>query len=878
MKITNTRVNHLVNPIGYQLPHLSFSWTVEEAKGSRQSAAQIVVYADAGCSKVLYDTGMDAGVCSLSHNIDLELEPRTRYYWKVRVLSDLEECAESGVNYFETGLMNEPWKGLWIGCDDSEKRHPVFHKSIQAEGRKQGKKIEGARLYICGLGLYAAFIDGQRVGDEFLTPYCNNYDRWIQYQTYDVTQMLAGDKDACPELSVILGNGWYKGRFRYDSKVGDGPNYGDSWRLIAQLVITYEDGTQESIGTDDTWQVTRSNITFSNIYDGEHRDDTLPETEPVPAVVIGSADELKEELPLVERLSIPVKVHEQLKPVALIDTPAGEKVFDLGQNQAGIFRLRVCEPAGTKIHVQVGEVLQQGNFYRDNLRTALAEYWYISDGKEHILEPMFTFYGYRYAKVEGISNLKTDDFTGLACYSDITPAGELQTGNEKVNRLISNIFWGQKGNFVDVPTDCPQRDERMGWTADTQVFVPTACFNSDPFAFYNKFLYDMHTEQASRDGKVPDVVPSFHMDGTGSSVWGDAAVLIPWFLYEFYGDKNILKDCFDGMKAWVDWVEKTDGDDHGYARNFHYGDWVALDNPSGAVDEVKGGTEDAFIAYVYFFNSARLVAKCARILGKEKDAERYGALAEKILGYIQDEYFTKNGRLAIDTQTGYVLALYYSLTGPEHRQRYVDGLLRLLEVHRNHFVTGFVGTPLIQKVLSAKGYDELAYTILLNEDYPGWIYEINLGATTVWERWNSMSPDGSVSSTGMNSFNHYAYGSVGEWMYRTIGGISPCMEQPSFKRAVLRPVPDCRIGSASMVYPSPAGIYKTQWKVIDGTHVELSVTVPFDATARLEPPYAKADTVLPWTGKALGEERCAELTAGSYSLIYQTDRPVGGQS
>ena len=298
MRIINGRVNHLVNPVGYQLPHLSFSWVTEEAQGKKQSAAQIVIYADPECQEVLYDTGKREDISSLSCNIDLEIKPRTRYYWKVRIFSDLRESAESDVNYFETGLMDEPWKGLWVGCDDSEKRHPVFHKTIAPEGIQQGKKIARARLYICGLGLYAAFIDGQRVGDEFLTPYCNNYDRWIQYQTYDVTQMLGGDKDACPELSVILGNGWYKGRFRYDSKVGDGPNYGDSWRLIAQLVITYGDGTQESIGTDGTWKVTRSNITFSNIYDGEHRDDTLPETEPVPALVIGTADELKDQLPL----------------------------------------------------------------------------------------------------------------------------------------------------------------------------------------------------------------------------------------------------------------------------------------------------------------------------------------------------------------------------------------------------------------------------------------------------------------------------------------------------------------------------------------------------------------------------------------------------
>ncbi|MBQ9644659.1 MAG: family 78 glycoside hydrolase catalytic domain [Lachnospiraceae bacterium] len=870
MKIVNTRVNHLINPIGYQLPHLSFSYQVEEAAGKHQSAARIAIYADADRQQVLYDTGRSESISSLSHNIDLTLKPCTRYYWDVTVWSDAGEEAVSECNYFETGLLDQSWQGLWIGCDDTEPRHPVFCRELKPEGEKAGKTIAAARLYICGLGLYEARIGNQKVGNEILTPYCNNYQKWIQYQTYDVTQLLAARAPE-DELRITLGNGWYKGRFGFNSSPGSPAYYGDSWKLIAQLVITYQDGTQETIGTDGSWRVERSTITLSNIYDGEHRDDTLPALPAVPAVVLGTAQELKEELPLTERLSIPVTVHEQIRPIALLDTPAGEKVYDLGQNQAGIFRLHVHEPAGTRIHVQVGEVLQQGNFYRDNLRSALAEYWYTSDGEEHVLEPQFTFYGYRYAKVEGASNLTIDDFTGLSCYSDFTPAGHLTTGMPKINQLLSNIFWGQKGNFVDVPTDCPQRDERMGWTADTQVFVPTACYYSDPYAFYNKFLYDIRTEQSALEGKVPDVVPSFGMPGTGSSVWGDAATIIPWTLYEFYGDRNVLADSIQSMKDWVDWVTRTDGDDHGYGRNFHFGDWLALDNPAGGVDQVKGGTEDAFVAYVYYYNSARIVERSARVLGLAADEEKYAALADRIYEYIQDEYFTKNGRLAIETQTGYVLALYYALT--EHRDRQVDSLIRLLKAHKNHFVTGFVGTPLIQKVLSKEGYDELAYRILMNEDFPSWLYEINLGATTVWERWNSMSEDGSVSSTGMNSFNHYAYGSVGEWMFRTIAGLnaSGSIEEPGFKKARIRPIPNWRLQCAAAEYTSPAGKYNVSWEVKDMTHVHLQVTVPFDAEAVLELPLAKAGTVLPWSGEVLGEARCTRLQAGSYELTYETD-------
>ena len=855
MKVINCRVNHLVNPIGYRITTPVFSYVAEDAQGRHQSAAQITIYSDPGLSAVVADTGMRDDLNSLSCPVPVPLSPCTRYYWTARVRSDAGEEAVSDVQYFETGKMGQPWSAKWIGCDDDNPRHPVFSRSIQSEGLASGKELLAARLYICGLGLYRACIDGTPVSQERLTPYCNNYHRWIQYQTYDVSALV---KDGS-ELRVQLGSGWYSGRFGFSSKPGDKGFYGSGWKLIAELSLQFADGTSEIIGTDGSWRVERSNITFSGIYDGEHRDDTLPPAPQETVRVLGSAEELSSELPLSERMSIPVLAHEEIHPVALLDTPAGEKVFDLGQNFAGSFRLRVHEPAGAKIRVQVGEILQQGNFYRDNLRTALAEYLYVSDGEEHVLEPAFTFYGYRYAKVEGVTDLTPDSFTGIALYSDVTPAGSLVTGAPVINQLLSNIQWGQKGNFIDVPTDCPQRDERMGWTADTQVFVPTASFFTDSAAFYRKFLFDMRQEQKDTEGKVPDVIPSFGMYGTGSSVWGDAATIIPWTLYLFTGDTTILSECMESMKAWVDWVTRTDGNDRGYGRNFHFGDWLALDNPSGRIDEVKGGTEDAFVAYVYYYNSARIVEQSAAILHLPEDEAKYHALAEDLYRYIQDEYFTKNGRLAIDTQTACVLALYYSLTN--FRARPLSRLLHLLAIRKNKFVTGFVGTPLLPKVLSAEGEDHLAYDLLFNEEYPGWIYEIRLGATTVWERWNSMNPDGSVSSTGMNSFNHYAYGSIGEWMWRTIAGINPLPDAPGFKKVLLRPVADSRLQHADAVYHSASGTYRVSWAYEDETHIRLKVTVPFDCEAELVLPQAT-------------DQETYHLEAGEFELLYEAAAPV----
>ena len=334
------------------------------------------------------------------------------------------------------------------------------------------------------------------------------------------------------------------------------------------------------IGTDDSWQVTRSNIVFSDIYDGEQVDDTLPDLPEENAVL------LHEALPLEDQRSIPVLPQEEIRPIALLDTPAGEKVFDLGQNFAGGFRLTVHEPRGTRICVQTGEVLQKGNFYRDNLRGAKSEYVYISDGKPHVLSPKFTYYGYRYAKVTGVHHLTLDSFVGVAYYSDVRPVSTMVTGDEKLNQLLSNIRWGQKSNFVDVPTDCPQRDERMGWTGDTQVFAATACYLTDACAFYEKYLYDMQKEQNKRGGCVPDTIPAFYMRG-GCCVWGDAATILPWTLYLFYGDVNILRTALPSMRAWVDYIAAVDGDTHHWREVFHFGDWLALDHPSGRADEVR---------------------------------------------------------------------------------------------------------------------------------------------------------------------------------------------------------------------------------------------------------------------------------------------------
>ena len=839
MKILHCKTCHLTSPIGFQMERPVFSWQVEEAEGKEQSKARIIVSKDAGLKEILADTGW-ADLSSIASPLDLPLSPRTRYYWQVSVRSDRGEEAQGPVSFFETGKREEPWEASWISCRRQE-RAPVFHKHISVREAPQA-----ARLYICGLGLYEASIDGKKVGEEYLTPYCNNYNAWLQYQTYDVTEALRQGG----EVSVMLGDGWYAGRFGYFSKPGDKGLYGDDSRLIAEIRLSYGDGSEEVIGTDETWQVTRSSITFSGIYDGEHRDDTLGETQPEPCFVTeGKA-------PLSDRYSLPVTVQERIKPISLLHTPAGEEVLDLGQNLTGIFSLRLNEKAGTGIRLQFGEVLQDGCFYNDNYRTALSEYRYVCSGEETLLVPRFTFFGGRYVKVEGVTNLQKEDFTALVLYSDLEKTGSLTTGHPLVNRLLENISRGQKGNFLDLPTDCPQRDERLGWTGDAQVFSETACLLRDCYSFYRKYMHDMHTEQAALGGMVPDIVPSLDVPYRAcSSVWGDSACIIPWNLYTFYGDPSILQDCYGGMKAWVDYVLSVEGEKGGWGDHFHYGDWLALDHPSKRNDQCLGGTDERFIAYVYLMNSLDLVSRTARILGKEGEGAFYEEKASLLLASLRHDYFAPGGRCVCDTQTGLLLSLRFGLTPDPvaccsrlHEKLQMAGGLQ----------TGFVGTPFLPGELCRGGFIHEAYDLLLNEDYPGWLYEVKLGATTIWERWNSLDPDGKVSSTGMNSFNHYSYGAIAAWLYSFAAGLSPLA--PGFRMVQIAPCPDIRIGHVDMSYRSAAGTYRIFWEAEDERHLHLSVTVPFGC---------RAHVVLPCSDKAP-----LELSAGSYEWSYETTEPL----
>lgn len=837
MEITKCRVNHLKNPMGFQLRNPTFSWVVTnpDCENPFQLGYRIRIQKD---GDTVYQTAWEQ-MNPLGTGVDFCPEPRTCYEWS------LDVCREDGTTEsfpcgtFETGKMEEPWQGKWISCAQGE-RHPIFSKEFCVSN---AEKIKRARLYITGLGLYEAYLNGEKIGDEYLTPGCTAYDHWIQVQTYDVTEQIK-DKN---RLSVLLGNGWYKGRFGFWNRESE---YRDKkWELLAELHIIMEDGSEIIIPSDESWQAERSNIIASGIYRGEVVDDTLEKMSAEPVTLSEGHG-----VPVMDRLGIPVRAKEHFQ-AKRIKTPSGETVLDLGQNHAGLFTVRVCVPYGTKIRIQFGEVLQDGNFYRDNLRSAEAEFVYISDGKEHILRPHFTFYGYRYVKLEGFTNFQDGDFDGFAIYSDFEPRGRIKTGHKGINQLISNTFWGMKSNFVDVPTDCPQRDERMGWTGDAQVFSPTAQYYADVYAFYTKYLYDCGMEQQDRDGKVPDVVPAFGQNGC-SCAWGDATCIIPWNMYLFTGDKTILEQHYTYMKAWVDYIGHVDGENHGWRKVFHYGDWLALDSPYAGADQVKGGTDEGFIADVYYRKSLLIVAKTAELLNRPDESRQYGKKAEQVLRELKKEYYSETGRCCIFTQTAAVLTLHEHLND---ETKALEQLLTLLGYRQDKLSTGFVGTPILCETLASCGQEKKAYKLLLNEEYPGWLAEIKQGATTVWERWNSLDETGHISSTGMNSLNHYAYGSVVAWIWNGCAGINPLEEEPGFKKVRIAPKVSYKLHELDAEYDSPAGTYHIFWEIIGDDTIHLKLDIPAGCEAIVKLPYSDEEEM---------------LVKGKYEISYRANEPL----
>lgn len=881
MKITNLRTNHIKNPLGFELGRLRLSWITEDTESKFQIAAQIQIALDESFEDIIFDSTKSEDIDSLAYIPDIKLKPRTRYFWCVTVWGDNGDSATSKVAWFESAKMEEQWEAQWITPNIDKEIHSIIRKKFSLPS-----EIVSARVYMCGLGLYEFEINGKRVSKEYFAPGINAYDFWLQYQTYDVTELL-NNGDNC--VGVMLGNGMYKGRFGFDG--GYRELYGDKFVLICEIVATLKDGTTVVIGSDESWKCTESPIKFSGIYDGEIYDAngeikrwSMPDLDDSDWNDVNIIDLGFEKLKA--RLSLPVKIKEEIKPIEVIHTPKGETVLDMGQNMTGWIKLKAKAKKDTELVLEFGEILQNECFYRDNLRTAKAEFRYICNGTAREVQPHFTYYGFRYVKLTGFDeNIKLDDFIGCVIYSDIEKTGMIETSNSLVNKLFMNAQWGQKGNFLDVPTDCPQRDERMGWTGDAQIFASTACYNMYSPAFYNKYMFDLREEQKRIGGSVPFVVPTIKpkestgfVDGNGSTAWGDAATVIPWTLYIHYGDKELLAQQLDTMKDWVDYIKGIDENTGGHRLwtiGFHFADWLALDakDPS----DLMGGTDCYYIASAYYCYSAGLVAKAARALGKTEMEKEYFNLANEIKQAIQKEYFTPNGRSSINTQTAMIVALYMDLVPENYIERLIKDLRNKLSQDNMHLNTGFVGTPYFCRVLSENRANEDAYKLLLNEDYPSWLYAVKLGATTIWERWNSVLPDGSISDTGMNSLNHYSYGSIAEWMYRNMCGINPVEDVPGFRKIRLAPQPHGSLKYAKATLNSACGYIESGWKINDDGSLEFEFMVPFNTTAELTLPDAviekvKVNKIDLYKSNIVAKQKdnniVCELVSGKYSFEY----------
>lgn len=828
MKIVHAKVNHMENPLGFHMDSFSFQWQVIESEGDLPVYSQLLIAKSPEMLDLVYDSGKTS-LDATGTVVALEWAPSTRYYWTVSVMDDLGETAQSEVSWFETPKAEKDWTAQWITSTAGGENSLVF-TDFQVK-----RPVIKSRLSITGVGLYEVYLNGRKVGAEYLTPNFNDYDTFIQFQTYEAEPYLSQGTNT---IEIWLGDGWYKGRYM---SMGPGPDrckYGNQQAALAELALTYDDGTLETIKTDSNWLSRKSPITQAGIYDGEHLDDTLEDAVIAPVEVLDLGYDRLE-----ARRSLPVKVMHTKKPVKVIHTSRGETVLDFGQNMAGWVRFYNRLPAGATCRYVAGEILQDGCFYHENMRSAKTEFVYTSNGVKKWIRPHFTWYGFRYLLLEGFpEQVELSDFEADVLYSDMEQTGFITTGNEKINQLISNILWSQRSNCIDVPTDCPQRDERLGWTGDAQIFSTSAAYNMDAAGFFRKYMYDVSCEQKKRGGRVPFAVPNICFNNQVSAGWGDAATIIPWNLYRMYGDKELLREQYGGMKAWTDYIisqDEASGGTRLWTTDNHFGDWLALDAPP---EVPTGGTDMVLIATAYYFLSASLTAKAAEILGNAEDTAYYQTIAEEIKDSFQREYLTENGNLTQHTQTAYALTLYVGLYRPNQGQILADHLEQAIQQNGGYLNTGFIGTPCLCPVLTQFGKSELAYQLLLNEGFPSWLYAVNLGATTIWERWNSVMPDGHMNPAGMNSLNHYSYGSILEWMYRYAAGMEPL--QPGWKVIRFQPTPNHDLGWIDAEYHSVSGTVKSAWRYQDNGTITYHFEVPFGVTAELTLPGEKTISLL----------------------------------
>jgi alpha-L-rhamnosidase len=840
------------NPLGFYDESPTFTWKLP-ADIQAQTSYSIVV---ASSPELLpnkadfWESGKVESDKSLFVKYEgVKLVSRQKVYWQVKFWDNDGNASEwSEKAFFELGLLNNSdWQAKWISLPNEKaveiteigkKVHRVqyMRKNINLQNN-----IEKARLYITAKGLFQAHINGKQVGDDVLTPGWTNYQKRIETLTYDVSDLITNGKNT---IGLELAEGWHSGRLIFQSYAENSP------QVLAQLEVNYKNGDVETFVTDTSWKGTVNGPTqYSSIYDGESYDANMEMPE-WNTSDFNDADWTKvEEEAISEKVLLSPKRHNAittkitLPTLAITEPTTGNVVFDLGQNMAGVPKINIPVKKGQKVKIRFAEMLQaNGEIYTQNYRSAVSTDFY-TPAIDGVIEwqPKFTFHGFRYVELSGFDESATPEkswVNGLVQYSDFDMAGTFSSSHEKLNQLQSNIEWGLRGNFLDIPTDCPQRDERAGWTGDAQVFIPTSLFIADAHSFWASWMQSVRDDQRE-NGSIPIVVPDIDKRRV-SSGWGDVATVIPWETYWRTGNKKILEDSYQTMLGWIKFY-RSQSENH-IVDIFTYGDWLQpfSEHPT---DERKGETDEKLINTAYYARSVYLTLQTAKVLELNDDVAMLQSWLDEIKTAFQVHFFNADGSISKgkSTQTGYLMALGFNLLIPELEAKAIPHLLTEIEKADTHLRTGFLGTPLLAPVLEKIGRTDIMFEMLFKETYPSWFYSINQGATTMWERWNSYTLKDGFHPGGMNSFNHYAYGAIGQWMYERIAGIKPTMA--GYKEILIAPIQGGPLTSAEASYNSPYGKVSSAWKMENGTF-ELIATVPPNTSAKIVVPANTAEKLL----------------------------------
>lgn len=872
-KILDMQCESQVNPLGIDREKPLLQWKIsDERRGAKQTAYQVLVASSPDLLRAGTGNLWDSGRVESGQSVHIEyngspLASETACYWKVRIWDqEGKPTPWSAAATWETGLLHPgDWQASWIsGVPENPVRSVYLRKDFEVSGQK----IQSARLYVTGLGSYVFYINGNRVGDDLLTPGWTDFPKRLEYQVYDVTDLLMEGENAA---GAVLGSMWWSGGLGWmgGTSYSKGP-----LKLLAQIKIRYADQTAETVVSDTTWRWHESPVVYDHIYHGETYDANLELpgwNEPgfedsawamtIPAEYEGQ---------LVGPRFPPLREQMQLTAVNLTEPAPGEYVFDLGQNMVGWIQFMVNAPQGDTITLRMAELLHDdGTVAQENLRSARVTDKIISNGEPLVWEPKFTYHGFRYVQVSGLKEKPAQtDLIGKVIHTGQPFIGKLETSNELINKINKNITWGQRGNFFTVPTDCPQRDERLGWMGDAQIFAPTANFNMHLDRFWTKWMFDIFDGQDPA-GWVHDVSPAIVVGGPSKPGWGDACVVIPWMTYRYYGNTRIIEENYEGMKKWVDYMHsKSDNLIYVWdeAKNgWHgYGDWIAVEP-----------TPSAPIGTAYFCYTAQLLSKMAEIIGRAEDAARYARLSQQIAEAYHAKYWDKELlNYPGGTQTASLLPLAFGITPDNDRQKVVMNLVENVREKDVHPTTGFLGTGYILPMLSQNGYHDLAYRMINQTTYPSWGYMVEKGATSIWELWNSDTE----KPEGMNSRNHFALGCVGEWMWNTLAGINISDEEPGFRKVIIKPMPAGDLKWVKAEYESNYGKIAVDWKR-EETDFFMNVRIPANSTAKIIFPELKAGAVITENGKKLSasvipgitQEDDGSLTvqAGSYSFALQ---------